>query len=181
MEEETRGGRGRGAAAAAAAAPAPAPAPAPAAPKREEDEVDEEGGKVAVGGLEKRREGGRTDGRTREVQRTLPRPAYPHRACNCNCNSCGPSRRSRESTERLPARRLYTHVHAPATHTVRACVLLSLRSDATPCSDRGNNRSEGDGRTKEWTARARRRNCYREHRHLPRVLFFTSCSPATYF
>ena len=117
---------------------------------------------MAVGGLEKKREGGRTDGRTREVQRTLPRPAYPHRACNCNCNSRGQSRRSRESTERLPARRLYTY--ARDTYE-RVCFFLFLkkrererrgnekeretgreRTDTTLCSDRGNNRTEEDRR-----------------------------------
>lgn len=41
-----------------------------------------------AGRAERREEGagrGQTDGR--EVQRTLPRPACPHRARNCNCNS----------------------------------------------------------------------------------------------
>lgn len=57
----------------------------------EERRVDEEGGQSRRGGgrevTEGREEAGRgqTDGR--EVQRTLPRPAYPHRACNCNCSS----------------------------------------------------------------------------------------------
>lgn len=64
--------------------------------KEEERRVDEEGGQSRRGGRREVTEGreeagrGQTDGR--EVQRTLPRPAYPHRACNCNCNSREPPR-----------------------------------------------------------------------------------------
>lgn len=60
--------------------------------EEEERRVDEEGGQSRRSAgrrevTEGREEAGRgqTDGR--EVQRTLPRPAYPHRACNCNCSS----------------------------------------------------------------------------------------------
>lgn len=64
--------------------------------KEEERRVDEEGGQSRRSGRREVTEGreeagrGQTDGR--EVQRTLPRPAYPHRACNCNCNSREPPR-----------------------------------------------------------------------------------------
>ena len=83
----------------------------------------EEGKVVGGGGLEKRRAGGRTNGRTREVQRTLPRPAYPHRACNCNCNSRGPSREEGESTE--PFACTTTSTNTRATHNVRTLFLSS--------------------------------------------------------